>query len=279
LEMPPHGLLVDDPGHQWDIVSRSEAVFDLIAGDQVQAWIQQVEGVLSSDLRGWLRREGFEAHIKRSSRSRRKAPLFWQLAPKSRVYGVWLYSPFATRDTFYRIQNDYVEPKLKAAERRLLELRQHAGAGPTAQQHRDLAAQESLVEELREFREQVGLIAPLWMPFRDDGVVLNCALLSRLFDHHRGWQKECAAKWDELASGKHDWAGWAMHLWPERVVTACASDRSLAIAHGLEEELWQEDEGGKWIPRPDAVEQVAMLVAERHSPAIEAALEAYLRAS
>ncbi len=278
LDLPPHGILVDDPGHPWDVVTRMEAVFDLVARDQAHAWIQEAEEILGRDLRDWLRRYAFERHLKRYSRSRRKAPLFWHLAPKSREYGIWLYSPTATRDTFYRIQNDYLDPKLKAAERRLLELRQHAGASLTGQQRKDLTAQESLVEELRAFREQVALIAPLWKPFRDDGVVLNCAALSPLFDHHRAWQKECAKKWDELAAGKYDWAGWAMHLWPERVVVACAADRSLAIAHGLEEALWVEGEDGKWEPRTDADEQIATLTAERRSPAIEAALDAYQRA-
>jgi len=278
LELPPHGILVDDPGHPWDVVARIEAVFDVVAGAQAHSWIQEIEEILGSDLRDWLRRSGFEQHLKRYSRSRRKAPLFWHLAPKSREYGIWLYSPVATRDTFYRIQNDYMEPKLKAAERRSLELRQHAGASPTGQQRKDLTAQESLVEELRAFRDQVARIAPLWKPCRDDGVVLNCAVLSGLFDHHRAWQKECTKKWEELADGKYDWAGWAMHLWPERVVPVCASDRSTAIAHGLEEVLWEENEDGKWKRRTDARQQILQLAAERRSPAIEAALEAFVRA-
>jgi hypothetical protein len=278
LELPPHGILVDDPGHQWDVVARMETVFERVAEGRAHDWIQEAEGILGRDLRDWLRRYGFERHLKRYSRSRRKAPLFWHLAPRSREYGIWLYSPVATRDIFYRVQNDYLEPKLKAAERRLLELRQSAGASPTGQQRKDLASQESLVEELRVFREQVARIAPLWKPYRDDGVVLNCAVSSGLFDHHRTWQKECAKKWGELAGGKYDWAGWAMHLWPARVVAACASDRSIAIAHGLEEALWQEGENGKWEPRADAEPQVARLVAEHWSPAVQAALDAYERA-
>jgi hypothetical protein len=278
FQLPPHRILVDDPGHPWDVVARIEVVFDVIAGDRGHAWIQEAEEIVGRDLRDWLRRYGFERHLKRYSRSRRKAPLFWHLAPRSREYGIWLYSPVASRDTLYRIQNDYLEPKLKAAERRLLELRQSAGASPTGQQRKDLASQETLVEELRAFREQVARIAPLWKPYRDDGVVLNCAVLSGLFDHHRTWQKECAKKWGELAGGKYDWAGWAMHLWPSRVVAACASDRSIAIAHGLEEALWQEGENGKWEPRADAEPQVARLVAERRSPAVQAALDAFERA-
>lgn len=278
LELPPHGLLVDDPGHPLDVVARLEEVFARVAGEHAHSWLQEAEGILGRDLRDWIRRYGFERHLKRYSRSRRKAPLFWHLAPKSREYGIWLYSPVATRDTFYRILNDYVDPKLKAAERKLLELRQHAGGSPTGQQRKELNAQESLVEDLRGFREQVALAAPLWKPHRDDGVVLNCALLSRLFEHHRTWQKECEKRWAELADGEYDWAGWAIHLWPERVVRACASNRSIAIAHGLEEALWEEDEDGNWVPSSDMEEQIATLVAERRSPAVESALEAYERA-
>lgn len=278
LDLPPHGILVDDPGHPWDVVARMETVVGLIAGERAHGWIQEVERILGRDLRDWLRRYGFERHLKRYSRSRRKAPLFWQLGRKSREYSVWLYSPGATRDTFYRILNDYLEPKLKAAERRLLDLRQHAGASPAGQQRKDLSAQESLVEDLRAFRELVAQVAPLWKPHRDDGVVINCAVLSRLFGHHRAWQKECAKKWNELAAGKYDWAAWAMHLWPQRVVHACASDRSIAIAHGLEKALWEQDEDGNWAPRSDAEEQIATLIAERRSPAGEAALDAYERA-
>jgi hypothetical protein len=278
LELPLHGILVDDPGHPWDVVTRMEAVLDFVAGEHAPGWIHEAEAILGRGLRDWLRRYGFERHLKRYSRSRRKAPLFWHLTPKSREYGIWLYSPVATRDTLYRVLNDYLDPRLKAAERRLFELRQQAGESPTGQQRRDLMAQESLVEELRAFREEVARAAPLWVPHRDDGVVLNCAVLWRLFGHHRAWQSECRSKWGELAKGKYDWAGWAMHLWPERVVRGCAADRSIAIAHGLEEALWEQDGDGKWEPRSDADEQVARLAAERRSPAIQAALDDFIRA-
>ena len=63
---------------------------------------------------------------------------------------------------------------------------------------------------------------------------------------HKPWQRELKKKWAELAAGKYDWAQLAMHLWPERVVPKCAEDRSLAIAHGLEDVFWVEDEDGKW---------------------------------
>ena len=65
---------------------------------------------------------------------------------------MWLYSPHATRDSFYRILTDYLDPKLKRAENRLLELRQEVSNGGTASDRRALADQESLVEDLRAFR-------------------------------------------------------------------------------------------------------------------------------
>ena len=37
-----------------------------------------------------------------------------------------------------------------------------------------------------------------------------------------------------------------LRFWPERVVPKCAKDRSLAIAHGLEDVFWVEDDDGKW---------------------------------
>jgi hypothetical protein len=278
LELPPHGILVDDPGHPWDVMARMEAVMEQVAGDRAHAWIQEAEAILGRDLRDWLRRYAFERHLKRYSRSRRKAPIFWHLAPKSREYGLWLYSPHATRDTFYRILNDYLDPRLRVAERRLVELRQEAGDAPTGGQRRDLASQESLVDELRAFREEVARVAPLWKPHQDDGVVLNCAVLWRLFSHHRAWQSECKKKWGELAKGKYDWAGWAMHLWPDRVVRACTEDRSLAIAHGLEVALWEEDDDGTWRLHGDADGQAHSLTEQRRSPAVEAALDAFMRA-
>ena len=38
-----------------------------------------------------------------------------------------------------------------------------------------------------------------------------------------------------LASTNYDWAHLAMNYWPERVREKCKTDKSLAIAHGLEE--------------------------------------------
>ena len=65
----------------------------------------------------------------------------------------------------------------------------------------------------------------------DDG---TAAPLWRLF-RHKPWQKVLKETWTKLEAGDYDWAHLAMAYWPERVRAKCRSDKSLAIAHGLEE--------------------------------------------
>jgi len=60
--------------------------------------------------------------------------------------------------------------------------------------------------------------APLWPLFR-----------------HKPWQKVLKDTWAKLEKGDYDWAHLAMNYWPERVRERCKTDKSLAIAHGLED--------------------------------------------
>ena len=122
-------------------------------------------------------------------------------------------------------------------------------------------------------------MAPMWSPNLDDGVIINFAPLWRLVPQNRDWQKECKRCWDELISEENAWSHLAMHLWPERIVPKCRTDRSLAIAHGLEEAFWAEDDKGKWSARPIPGRDPQKIVAERTSPAVKAALSSLLAAA
>lgn len=174
----------------------------------------------------------------------------------------------------YHVLNDYVTPKLKHEERKLASLTQDAGPNPSASQRKDTDTQEKFVAELRAFREEVTRVAPLWNPNLNDGVIIHFAPLWRLVPQNRSWQKECKAVWDKLVAGDYDWA----QLWPERVVPKCAMDRSLALAHGLEQVLWEKHANGKWKPKQARKEVVDRLVTERASSAVRAALKDLLRA-
>jgi hypothetical protein len=92
------------------------------------------------------------------------------------------------------------------------------------------------------------------------------------------WQRELKSVWDDLRAGEYDWSHLAMHLWPERVVPKCATDRSMAIAHGLEETFWFEDDDGKWHSLEKPKKSIDALVRERTSAAVKAALKSLIEA-
>lgn len=282
LKWPEDGILVDDPGHPRDLTAAVRAVFDVVFGDAADARWNEAAALLDPrehDLRNWLAKGFFEQHLKRHSKSRRKAPILWQLATASSSYAVWLYAHRINKDTFFQVQNDLVAQKLFHEERRQTTLEQAAGPSPSASQRKELAAQATLLEELRTLLGEVKRIAALWHPNLDDGVVLTMAPLWRLVPQYKPWQKELKAAWDGLAAGKFDWAHLAMHLWPERVVPKCATDRSLAIAHGLEDVFWVEVTEGKWKARPAPTRSVDELVRERTSAAVKASLKSLVEAS
>jgi hypothetical protein len=259
-------ILVDDEGHADHLAARARQVAERVKVD------------LPENLRGWLAKEFFPLHIRMYSKSRRKAPIYWQLATPSASYSVWLYIQAFSKDTLFRVQNDYVAPKLAHEERRLESLTSELREGATAAQRKQLAAQEALVDELRAFLDEVKRVAPLWNPNLDDGVIINFAPLWRLVPQNKAWQKELKSAWDVLCEGKYDWAHLAVHLWPERVVPKCAKDRSLAIAHGLEEVFWVEGTDGKWTARKTPTCSVGELVRARTSPAVKSALKSVLEA-
>jgi hypothetical protein len=276
LSLPEDGVLLDDPGDPRDLTASVRAVFETVFDDRADEMWQEATDLLSPkehDLRVWLASEFFEHHLKRYSRSRRKAPIVWQLGTPSRSYSVWLYSRRLTRDTFFQLQNDVIAPKLGDEQRRLTNLVRSAGGSLSSADRKSIAAQEAFCEELRALLDEVKRVAPLWNPTLDDGVVLTMAPLWRLVPQHRSWQKELKEKWDELVAGEYDWAHVAMHLWPERVVPRCVTDRSLAIAHGLEDVFWVESEDGKWQPRTVPKHSVEEIVGERTSGGLKAALQ------
>ena len=278
LDWPRDGVLVDDTGHSEDVLARVREVIDVVFGEAADAWWQECAQLLDGDLRRWLARSFFEAHLKSYSRSRRKAPIYWQFATPTGKYSVWLYAHRASPDTLFRVLNDFATPKLHFEERRLTGLVQEAGSSPSPSQRRDIESQRAFVEELRAFRAEVARVAPLWRPDLDDGVLITCAPLWRLVPQHRAWQRETKACWAKLIKGEYDWAHLAMHLWPDRVVPKCTQDRSLAIAHGLENVFWVEADDGKWTKREVDSATVERLVQERSSAAVKAALADLLAA-
>lgn len=270
-----HSILVDDYGHIDDIERAVQTSMQAMWPGELT---DNVEQTLRGSLREYLARRFFEVHLATYGTGKRKAPVYWQLGTPSAQYSIWLYVHSLSKDTLFHVQNDYVVPKLSHEVQSFQLMSSELRDGATAIQRRQLAAQEQFVEELRTFLDEVKRVAPLWNPNLDDGVIINFAPLWRLVPQIKAWQKELKSTWDALCDEKYDWAHLAMHLWPERVVPKCAKDRSLAIAHGLEEVFWIEGADGKWTARKASTKSVDELVKERTSPAVKAALKSLLEA-
>lgn len=215
------GILVDDVGHPQDLPDLIARVLDRVGLE------------VAVDPRAWLRREFFPLHLRQYSKSRRKSPIYWPLSTASGGYTLWLYYPALTDQTLYTAANDFVGTKLeRQVEPALRALRQKAGRSRDEEQ--ELEGLQTLHDELRELRDELLRHAPAWKPNHDDGVQITAAPLWRLF-RHRPWQTVLRDSWDKLEAGDYDWAHLAMTYWPGRVREKCRTDKSLAIAHDLED--------------------------------------------
>jgi hypothetical protein len=279
LDLSWVGILVDDPGHPLDLFSNARAALEVIWGVHVDAIQQEASELLGvTDLREWFRRPAnfFADHLKRYSKSRRQAPIYWQIAAGNGSYSVWFYYHRFTQDSIYRVLGNFVEPRIQEAEREQFRLESQGGlSGEAAGLLHEVQA---LLQDLRLFKSELELVAPLWYPNLNDGVIINHAILWRITPY-TPWQKKCKECWDKLVKGDYDWSHLAFHLWPERVVRKCITDRSLAIAHGLEERLWQETSKGNWLQRQVSDAELHALLAEYSKPAVQNALERFLAAS
>jgi hypothetical protein len=241
------GVLVDDPGfngdrpHRDDIVRRVREVFDLLWKDKAHEIEQEACDILAvSDLRDYFRKPAgfFQDHLKRYSKSRRKAPIYWPLSTPSGSYTIWLYYHRLTDQTLYMVVNKYVEPKISEVERGTAQIENDlkAASGREATRLTDrLGEARAFLGELRDLREELLRIAAMpYKPDLNDGVIINAAPFHGLF-RLRSWAKDTEECRRKLEKGDYDWAHLAYTIWPDRVREICKKDRSIAIAHGLED--------------------------------------------
>ena len=211
LAVDPDGILVDDEGHPDDIIARIRDVLALIWGDRADAIEKEACEILGvKSLRDYFRKPsagGFwDDHVKRYSKSRRKAPIYWLLQSAKKNYGIWIYYPRMDGDTLYKALR-YAKDKLAMEARRLEDLRkerEQSGTGGAAVKklEKEIDSQEAFVSELNDFVEKLERAANLdLIPEHDDGVVLTIAPLRELVP----WN-EPKNYWDELIEGKYAWS-------------------------------------------------------------------------
>ena len=214
-------------------------MIDRVFGDPGAAEEQLLHRLKTEDLGAAIALKFFNHHYRVYSKSR-KAPIYWPISTVSGDYTLWIYYPTLNSQTLYTAVNDFVDPKLKEVAVELTSLRQKGAERSSADEERfgELGDFES---ELQDFRTTLLEIAELFRPNQDDGVQITAAPLWPLF-RHKPWQKVLKRTWEELTEGKYDWAHLTMAYWPERVVRSAHADRSIAIAHDLEDDLWHEVE-------------------------------------
>lgn len=206
------GILVDDESHGDDVVLRIRDVFQVIWGEQAAAIEQEACELLSvKSLRDYFRKPGkggfWDDHVKRYSKSRRKAPIYWLLQSAKRNYALWIYYHRLDADTLFKALEHYVKPKVQREESRLQEMvaeKADLGVGGPAAKRLEagIEKQEAFIAELMDFRDKLQRAADLFLtPDLDDGVVLTIAPLHELVP----WS-EPKKYWNALLEGKYEWS-------------------------------------------------------------------------
>lgn len=258
------GIMVDNENHPEDIVARVREAIEVIWKDRAEAIEQEACGILGAKtLRDYFRRPAafFADHLKRYSKSRRQAPIYWPLSTKSGSYTLWLYYHRLTDQTLHTCLADFLDPKLRKVQSELDAL---AGSGGGATRAGEL---REFIDELKDLRDEIECAIKLpWKPNLNDGVLITASPLHKLFRLPK-WQKELKACWDKLAKGDYDWAHLAYTIWPGRVEKACEKDRSIAIAHGLErlckiQSPKPKKKQGKKVTADDAADEELALTEE-----------------
>ena len=233
-DIPWDGILVDDANHPLDIERRVREVIEIIwtgkeggpTAEAIELEACEILGVKT--LRDYFRKPAnfFADHLKRYSKSRRQAPIYWPLSTKSGSYTLWIYYHRLNDQTLHKCLADFLDPKIKDVESELGKL-----TGKDSGRAADL---RDFLNELKDLKDEIERVIKLpWKPNLNDGVLITASPLWKLFRLSK-WQKDLKACWEELEKGDYDWAHLAYTIWPERVEKVCEKDRSIAIAHGLE---------------------------------------------
>jgi hypothetical protein len=266
------GIIVDDEGHPDDIITRVRETMEVIWKDKANDIEQEACEILGvRSLQEYFSKPAkfFADHLKRYSKSRRQAPIYWPLSTPSGSYTLWLYYHRLTDQILYTCVNNFVGPKLKQVSDDAAFLRKKSNR--TRKQETELESLSDLAVELTEFQDELLRIATFWKPNLNDGVQITAAPLWKLFQY-KPWQKKLKQTWKELEKGKYDWAHLAYSIWPERVIRASHKDRSFAIAHDLEEDLWEEIKTGtdrqghvktKWVPKQLSENELKAIIQEK----------------
>jgi hypothetical protein len=173
----------------------------LVDGDELLADAISVLG--GPSLRAYLAKDFFKEHLSRYSKSRRQAPVYWQLTIPSGGWSVWLYAPRFSREMLYAVITLADHRLANAAER--IRLRPEDTMGSARERAKAVDDERTLAAELQELRDDVAHLAGLgWQPDLDDGFVLCAAPLAKWFP--RNTWRQLTEPLSAIQSGAYPWA-------------------------------------------------------------------------
>jgi hypothetical protein len=231
----PDGIMPCDAGHPQDIAARAVACLELMLGataarDAIRS-ATDTEGDSVEALRGWLDRftgQPAASFWKYHHQLYRKRPVYWPFQSPKKSFTLWVFHERIVPNTLHTLK-DLTDVRLNLLEREITDLRPASATNRAKAKELDKLMEKA--DDLREFSARLKAhIDAGYESCIDDGVLLNASPLHDLLpswsDTHTGWK--------ELETGKYDWAHQAIRHWPERVTEACRTNRSFAIAHGLQ---------------------------------------------
>lgn len=239
----PDGILVNDPGQPLDLAGRVWQALETMLGEE-EARMRTALALGNSDpleaLQGWFDRftgQSSTSFWKYHFQLYRKRPVYWPLQSPKKEFTVWIFHERFTKDTLFHIRSNIVEPRLRLTEQQIADLKSKAEKDRRVRKEMDHLLEYA--DDLREFSRRLKAITDRgYTPHIDDGVLLNAAPLHEILP---SWP-EAKKAWQELEAGEYDWAQQAMEYWPDRVKEKCKTNKSFAIAHGLEN-MYQDTEG------------------------------------
>jgi hypothetical protein len=226
---------------EWSLKRRVDACLSYLFNDSAASISQSVaEALAVRSIQEYLHNPSqfFAHHLSRYSKTPRQAPIYWALSTASGSYSIWLYYHRLNEDSLYTALNKYVKPKIDATEKELRRIEAElliATGRATVVLRTAFERTTGLLEELRDFRDELVRVAELpYRPNRNDGVLFSAAPLWKLFRLPK-WRKDLQECWKKLEGREYEWSHLAYSIWPDRVREVCKRDRSIAIAHGLEQ--------------------------------------------
>ena len=268
-----NGILVDDITNQNDIIKYLREAIGLCWSVDIVSDIEQelCEILKVKSLREYFRNQNlfFSNHLQKYSNSHRITPIYWPISIKSCNYTIWIYYPNLSSQTLYTCINDFIEPKIRQLRENIRILQSLPVR--SNKEEKDYEGLVTFESELCEFKDNLLAIAKSWKPNHEDGVQLTASPLW-MVTYNKTWSKILKETWEKLEAGEYDWAHLALSIWPDRVVRASHKDHSYAIAHDLEDALWEEVEvtrrlrGGReektkeWRPRELTEDDIRKIV-------------------